>query len=187
MKLIITEEERSRILGMHQNATTRQYLKEDPEKDLCLTLATNIVNALNAKINDFKTKNPNSPTSTFTVKKAGDFPTKEGEIPRYGIFYAGKDLFNQQGFSDGDLVDSSMMVDQNRKDQSIIRYRNMINSTFNATNLDTIFAKAGTKNLGKINQMGELNELALKILNDWAIEIQPKLPTTKKSVKTQKP
>ena len=28
MKLIITEEERSRILGMHQNATSRQYLME---------------------------------------------------------------------------------------------------------------------------------------------------------------
>jgi len=28
-KLIITEEERSRILGMHQNATSRQYLMED--------------------------------------------------------------------------------------------------------------------------------------------------------------
>ena len=29
MKLIITEEERSRIIGMHQNATSRQYLMED--------------------------------------------------------------------------------------------------------------------------------------------------------------
>ncbi len=28
MKLIITEEERSRILGMHQSATSRQYLNE---------------------------------------------------------------------------------------------------------------------------------------------------------------
>ena len=29
MKLIITEEEKSRILGMHQSATSRQYLKEE--------------------------------------------------------------------------------------------------------------------------------------------------------------
>jgi hypothetical protein len=32
-KFIITEEERSRILGMHQSATSKQYLKEDGPSD----------------------------------------------------------------------------------------------------------------------------------------------------------
>jgi hypothetical protein len=34
MKLIITEEEKNRILGMHQSATSRQYLKEQTESQV---------------------------------------------------------------------------------------------------------------------------------------------------------
>jgi len=182
-KFIITEEEKSRILEMHQFATSRQYLMEEVAKDLCLTLATRIVDALNAKINEFKTKNPNTPTSTFTVKNAGRWSTKEGETPKYGIFYAGKDLFNEQGFTDSDLTDKSMVIDQNKKDQAIIVYRNMIGNTFSAENLNPIFAKAGTKNLDKINNMNELKNLALKIFNNWVLEITPKVPTIKKPQK----
>jgi hypothetical protein len=37
MKLIITEEEKNRILGMHQSATSRQYLMEEEPKWVPLT------------------------------------------------------------------------------------------------------------------------------------------------------
>jgi len=185
MKKVIrlTESDLARIVKRVIKESNRGYLMEEVAKDLCLTLATRIVDALNTKINEFKTKNPNTPTSTFTVKNAGRWSTKEGETPKYGIFYAGKDLFNEQGFTDSDLTDKSMVIDQNKKDQTIIIYRNMISKTFSADNLNPIFAKAGTKNLDKINSMNELKDLVLKIFNNWVLEITPKVPTTKTPTK----
>ena len=41
-KLIITEEERSRILGMHQNATSKQYLSEQPIKNIAFNIQINL-------------------------------------------------------------------------------------------------------------------------------------------------
>jgi hypothetical protein len=185
MKKVIrlTESDLARIVKRVIKESNRGYLMEEVAKDLCLTLVTRIVDALNTKINEFKTKNPNTPTSTFTVKNAGRWSTKEGETPKYGIFYAGKDLFNEQGFTDSDLTDKSMVIDQNKKDQTIIIYRNMISKTFSADNLNPIFAKAGTKNLDKINSMNELKDLVLKIFNNWVLEITPKVPTTKTPTK----
>jgi len=41
-KFIITEEERSRILGMHQNATSKQYLSEQQIKNLAFNIQINL-------------------------------------------------------------------------------------------------------------------------------------------------
>ena len=49
MKLIITEEERSRILGMHQNATSKQYLVEQETFQMVLTLLYEINPQTNKK------------------------------------------------------------------------------------------------------------------------------------------
>lgn len=57
-RLIITEEERSRILGMHQNAISRQYLMEDQSKLQPVQQQVNLaVQEMNKTITDYAKQN----------------------------------------------------------------------------------------------------------------------------------
>jgi hypothetical protein len=93
MKFLISEEEKSRILEMHQNATSRQYLTETPAdtiySDKLLDIVTKVSNHINGEIAkkratdttfpDFKVgviidnnaKSNNEPDTTYWFKSAG--------------------------------------------------------------------------------------------------------------------
>ena len=93
-KFIITEEERSRILGMHQSATARQYLNEDDSSiiiNLTLTLKYNIDPATKQKdYLDLVYFNMPINTSGPEAKKNNQFT---------GNLYSGVDTINIDGVS----------------------------------------------------------------------------------------
>ena len=176
MKRIIklTESDLTRIVKRVINESKKGHLTEQEVKDLCLDLVTKITNSLNTKINEYKVKNPNVKISTFSVKTIG---SAEGVTPRYGIFYGGSyDLFNQQGVSDGDLEDKSGNVVTGNVEQTLKRYRNMINNAFSSTNTDVAAGKLSTPGLKTINQSNELLTITLKIFDTWAIQLKPTKP-----------
>ena len=71
MKILISEEEKSRILGMHQNATSRHYLTEDNTKDdASLNYIVNAVaKIMNSQIDKKIQENPEFPATKITVKR----------------------------------------------------------------------------------------------------------------------
>lgn len=72
MKFLISEEEKSRILGMHQNATSRHYLTEDNTKDdASLNYIVNAVaKIMNSQIDRKIQENPEFPATKITVKRS---------------------------------------------------------------------------------------------------------------------
>ena len=106
-RLIITEDEKSRILGMHKSATARQYLMEEDFKGgLTYTLLNQLNNYLNSLIPQAKAKNV-AMNSVFSVVQSGTSPDANGNpLPKYTINYGSKDIFQGEGFSDADLTPS---------------------------------------------------------------------------------
>lgn len=71
MKFLISEDEKSRILEMHQNATSRQYLTEGDKDDASLSSIINTVaNIMNSQIDRKIQENPQFPTTKITVKRS---------------------------------------------------------------------------------------------------------------------
>jgi hypothetical protein len=65
MKLIITEEERSRILGMHQNATSREFLMEEKAD-----ISPQVEAAYNQILTTLRTKIKTVPTDVAPTESA---------------------------------------------------------------------------------------------------------------------
>lgn len=163
--LIITEEEKSRILGMHKSATARQYLMEAAITGVALDLINKINNYLNQTINNYKTKNPNVTINNFETKTVGNSKTTEGEFPRYTIYVGQNDLFiGSKGISDADLQATT------NRDTNLKMYRNVISNAFNPTNLAKT-APSANKNL---NMSTQLQTGVLKIFDSWAVQFQTK-------------
>ena len=71
-KFLISESEKQRILEMHQNATSRQYLMEDADSRIT-TLFNNIVTQVNSKIAEInKSKGSKIPNVSFKEVAADD-------------------------------------------------------------------------------------------------------------------
>ena len=97
MKFLISEEEKSRILGMHQNATSRQYLTEAPaDAKYAEGVIQNIMNQMasivNNKIDQAIKEHPNEdwPQAKMTVHRG----FRDGNS-YYFFKYGGGDLHEQ--------------------------------------------------------------------------------------------
>jgi hypothetical protein len=82
-KFIITEEEKSRILGMHQFATSRQYLMENVRAGVTKDLLTQIANRINANIERAKTKGKKI-SSVVSVVQEGNYKGVNAFVLKYG-------------------------------------------------------------------------------------------------------
>jgi hypothetical protein len=86
-KFIISESEKQRILEMHQNATSRQYLMEGADPRIT-TLFNNIVTQVNSKIAEInKSKGSKIPNVSFK-EVAADDPT----LVNYNFYMGQNDL-----------------------------------------------------------------------------------------------
>jgi len=165
-KFIITEEERSSILGLYKNNITKQYITEAAITGVALDLVNKINDFLNQKITNYKTKNPNASINNFKVMTAGNSNPVEGEFPRYSIYSGQNDLFTgSNGISDADLQPTT------NRDTNLKMYRNVISDAFNPKNLANT-APSANKNL---NMSTELQSGVLKIFDTWATQF--KTPT----------
>lgn len=166
--LIITEEEKSRILGMHKSATARQYLMEE---DFTGGLTYTLMNQLNTYLNGMITKAKASNVtmnSVFSVVKSGTAPDANGNpVPKYTINYGSKDIFQGEGFSDADLTPSM------RSDYLNKIYPTRINTKLSANNI----AVLKSKELSNLATRFDLTGGASNVYKNWVASIEPKQPT----------
>lgn len=173
-RLIITEDEKSRILGMHKSATARQYLMEEDFKGgLTYTLLNQLNNYLNSLIPQAKAKNV-AMNSVFSVVQSGTSPDANGNpLPKYTINYGSKDIFQGEGFSDADLTPSM------RSDYLNKIYPTRINTKLGANNI----AAGKSKELSNLAMRFDLVGGASKVYKAWVASIEPPAPTTKTPTK----
>ena len=82
-KFIITEEEKSRILEMHQFATSRQYLMENVRVGVTKELLTQIANRINLNIERAKSKGKKI-SSVVSVVQEGNYNGVNAFVLKYG-------------------------------------------------------------------------------------------------------
>lgn len=159
-KFLITEEEKSRILGMHKMVITKEYLTEDENTESAVGQIMNkVAGILNDQIDAKIKENPQFPKAKLTVQRVAS-----GERVLYKFMYG-----NQQV---GEAQDISIMLTQG----GAKLIGNSITQTFNIN-----YNKTLPKTLQQLPQPG------LKAAVDTWIaqyQTQQQKPGAKQPVKT---
>jgi hypothetical protein len=173
-RLIITEEERSRILGMHKSATSRQYLTEDQAKDdASLNYIVNAVaNYINGVIAKHRATDPTFPDAKVEVTKNSNAKYQGEPDSTYWFKFNGVTIPN---YGNTTLSVKGMEGDT----QTMVKaYANTIKYSFDNTP-GSKYTPDLSKNLKKLPS---LFSGISKLVDTWAAQFSPQ-PATKTPTK----
>jgi len=169
MKFLISEEEKSRILEMHQNATSRQYLTEAPvdtkyTEGLIQNIMNQIASIINTKIDEAIKTHPNEPWSPSKVTV--DKGMSEGNS-FYFFKYGGKRINDDYSINTNVLID---IIDEKMKDATT--FLNSIKTQFDVRYYPELNSLSKYFRAPKFNM--PLKQIHMAV-DKWFADIQPQL------------
>jgi hypothetical protein len=164
MKFLISEEEKSRILEMHQNATSRQYLTEAPvdtkyTEGLIQNIMNQIASIINTKIDEAIKTHPNEPWSPSKV-------TVDKGISDGNSFY----FFKYGGKRINDDYSINTIIDEKMKDATT--FLNSIKTQFDVRYYPELNSLSKYFRAPKFNM--PLKQIHMAV-DKWFADIQPQL------------